>query len=361
MSVITHTADGSCKVFGHPFAILAESEIQVFVDGVPRTTGFKIVGEGSSDGGHVDFDTAPVAGSVILLRRAGTAEVSDLDQPGFLEDKLAAGDNITITKQAGTTGETLLISGTVDGDDYLRKDQNLADLPDAAAARANLSLGSAAVLNAGTAAGDLVQLDASGRLPAVDGSQLTNIPFGRVKASDTDGVADFLETKLVAGDNVTLATVAGPSGQAVEITAATDPAVAAALADLETRGATSDWNDGLLALRLQKASGLSLIPLVDGWSDDFVDEGGISVTVYGADVCTGGSASSDSNHPNYPASFAFDDSTTNTFYSQLGASSGWLQYEFSSPKKIRRYVVFAPNSDPGSRAPRDWTFEAWDG
>lgn len=37
------------------------------------------------------------------------------------------------------------------------------------------SLGTAAALNAGTGAGQVVQLDANGRLPAVDGSQLTKI------------------------------------------------------------------------------------------------------------------------------------------------------------------------------------------
>ena len=45
----------------------------------------------------------------------------------------------------------------------------------ASAARANLGLGTAAVLDAGTTAGNMPQLDGSGRLPAVDGSQLTNI------------------------------------------------------------------------------------------------------------------------------------------------------------------------------------------
>jgi len=39
-------------------------------------------------------------------------------------------------------------------------------------------LGTAAALNHGTAAGNAVRLDGSGRLPAVDGSQLTNLPGG---------------------------------------------------------------------------------------------------------------------------------------------------------------------------------------
>tara|TARA_S200002703_G_scaffold154916_1_gene158419 strand:- start:61 stop:804 length:744 start_codon:yes stop_codon:yes gene_type:complete len=43
-------------------------------------------------------------------------------------------------------------------------------------ARTSLGLGTAAVLNEGTSANNLVQLDGSARLPAVDGSQLTNLP-----------------------------------------------------------------------------------------------------------------------------------------------------------------------------------------
>lgn len=49
---------------------------------------------------------------------------------------------------------------------------------DAATARTNLGLGTAATLNAGTSASNVVQLDGSAKLPAVDGSQLTGISAG---------------------------------------------------------------------------------------------------------------------------------------------------------------------------------------
>ena len=48
------------------------------------------------------------------------------------------------------------------------------------------SLGTAAPLDHGTAAGNAVRLDGSGRLPAVDGSQLTNLPGGGGGISDGD-------------------------------------------------------------------------------------------------------------------------------------------------------------------------------
>lgn len=55
---------------------------------------------------------------------------------------------------------------------------------DAAAARTVLGLGTAATVSTGTSAGNAVVLDGSARLPAVDGSQLTNISGGG--GSNTD-------------------------------------------------------------------------------------------------------------------------------------------------------------------------------
>jgi hypothetical protein len=46
-----------------------------------------------------------------------------------------------------------------------------------ATARTSLGLGTAATLDVGTSANNVVQLDGTGKLPAVDGSQLTNINF----------------------------------------------------------------------------------------------------------------------------------------------------------------------------------------
>ena len=55
--------------------------------------------------------------------------------------------------------------------------RSLVDDADAAAARTTLGLGTAATQTVGTSANNVVQLDGSARLPAVDGSQLTNISF----------------------------------------------------------------------------------------------------------------------------------------------------------------------------------------
>jgi hypothetical protein len=69
----------------------------------------------------------------------------------------------------------------------------LLDDADAAAQRTTLGLGSAATLTAGTGANNLVQLDGSGALPAVDGSQLTGlaaVPIAQATAS-SDATIEF--------------------------------------------------------------------------------------------------------------------------------------------------------------------------
>jgi hypothetical protein len=69
----------------------------------------------------------------------------------------------------------------------------------AAAARTTLGLGTAATLNSGTAANDVVQLDGTGKLPAVDGTQVTGVVK---KAGDTmTGTLSLASDGLAVGTN----------------------------------------------------------------------------------------------------------------------------------------------------------------
>lgn len=74
----------------------------------------------------------------------------------------------------------------------------LIDDADASAARATLGLGTAAVYNVGTGANNIVQLNGSAKLPAVDGSLLTNLPGGAVAGSATQVI--FNDAGAYAGD-----------------------------------------------------------------------------------------------------------------------------------------------------------------
>lgn len=74
-------------------------------------------------------------------------------------------------KYAYTTGVDTWAEGSITS-----AGRAILDDADAAAQRTTLELGTAATLNVGTSANNIVQLDGSAKLPAVDGSQLTNLP-----------------------------------------------------------------------------------------------------------------------------------------------------------------------------------------
>jgi hypothetical protein len=68
-------------------------------------------------------------------------------------------------------------SGTASTYDLTTAGKALLDDADSSAQRTTLGLGTAATLDVGTGANNIVQLDGSAKLPAVDGSQLINLPY----------------------------------------------------------------------------------------------------------------------------------------------------------------------------------------
>jgi|TARA_R100000482_G_scaffold56309_2_gene20192 hypothetical protein len=119
----------------------------------------------------------------IQFTGSGTAATYDLTTAGkaLLDDADAAAQRTTLGLGTAATKDTGTASGTVAaGDDSritsaLNKNSNLSDLPNASASRTNLGLGDSAVLDVGTVANRVLQLDSNGKIPAVDGSQLTSI------------------------------------------------------------------------------------------------------------------------------------------------------------------------------------------
>ena len=97
--------------------------------------------------------------SAVIDVGTGASEVVQLDG----SSRLPAVDGSQLTNVTGTDATKLAIAS------------NLSDLNNAGTARTNLGLGTSAVIDVGTGASQVVQLDGSSRLPAVDGSQLTNV------------------------------------------------------------------------------------------------------------------------------------------------------------------------------------------
>lgn len=120
-----------------------------------------------------DLNSVPTARTNLGLGTAALLDVgtsaTNIVQLDALA-KLPAVDGSQLTNVTATDNTKLAILN------------NLSDLNSAPTARTNLGLGTAAVLDTGTGANNIVQLDGTGKLPAVDGSQLTNLPGGTSSA-----------------------------------------------------------------------------------------------------------------------------------------------------------------------------------
>mgnify|MGYP003339884249 CR=1 FL=1 len=125
-----------------------------------------------------------VVGDLYKISVAGSAAGLDWD----------IGDNVLVNTDMGGTFDaakinkldstdsdlaTVATSGLstdlTDANTIVRAANNLSDLNNTTTARTNLGLGTSAVLDAGTSATNVIQLDSNAKIPAVDGSLLTNI------------------------------------------------------------------------------------------------------------------------------------------------------------------------------------------
>tara|TARA_E500000081_G_scaffold8374_1_gene9907 strand:- start:307 stop:2460 length:2154 start_codon:yes stop_codon:yes gene_type:complete len=134
-------------------------------------------------------DTDNGTNAVTLIGPAATADVT-ITLPAATDTLVGKATTDTLTNKSidasqltGTVANARLdaqlqdVAGlaVTDGGFIVGDGSNFV-LETAGTARTSLGLGTAAVLNTGTSAGNAIVLDGSARLPGVDGSQLTNLP-----------------------------------------------------------------------------------------------------------------------------------------------------------------------------------------
>ena len=182
-----------------------------------------------------------------------------------------------VTSVAGKTGAVTLTASDISGLATVATTGAYSDLS------GKPTLGTAAALDVGTTALKVVQLDASAKLPAVDGSQLTNLPSAPVtsvagktgavtlSASDISGLATVATTGAYSdlSGKPTLATVA-TSGAYADLSGTPSLATVAttgAYSDLSgkpTLGTAAALDVGTTALKVVQLDASARLPAVDG-------------------------------------------------------------------------------------------------
>lgn len=81
--LIRFVANGTQTTFQYPFPIFASEDLAVYFDGARQYSGFDVSDAGETNGGTIEFDTAPSSGTVLTLeRRLPLERVTDFIEGG---------------------------------------------------------------------------------------------------------------------------------------------------------------------------------------------------------------------------------------------------------------------------------------
>lgn len=171
----SYTASGSQTSWSLPFEYIDASSIKVYVNGALAVIDTDYTFDENTN--TITFSSTPTSGTIIKIYR--NSDIVD-GYSSFTEGSVLTAEdlNATIEQSLQALQEVSDRIDTVTTDGCLLAENNLSDLESISEAQSNLGLGTAALLNVGTSANNIVQLDASAKLPAIDGSQLTNLPAG---------------------------------------------------------------------------------------------------------------------------------------------------------------------------------------
>lgn len=252
-----YNGDGVSVTFPFPYYFLQNTDLDVYVGGVLQTltTNYSASGAGNLAGGSVTFVLPPGVGvgNVVIIRDPDQLQQTSYPSNNSFPSKAqeTALDKLTMLVQrirdllgrtvalpdSDTSGASTVspppLAGALIGWNALGtglmnylSSGSLIGIPVSttqggtggvyatfaalcAAISTALGLGTAATKNTGVAAGNIPVLDGSARLPAVDGSQLTNIlqpPIVRQTAlfgsRDANGLANYLSAGAALNFNV---------------------------------------------------------------------------------------------------------------------------------------------------------------
>ena len=206
---------------------------------------------GLSTGAAVNFNSQ----IVLPYATSFTGRTGELNNnAGFITSAQAPVQSV-----AGKTGAVTLSASDISGLATVATTGAYSDLS------GKPTLGTAAALDVGTTALKVVQLDASAKLPAVDGSQLTNLPSAPVTSVAGKTGAVTLSASDISG-LATVATTGAYSDLSGKPTLAT-VATTGAYSDLSgkpTLGTAAALDVGTTALKVVQLDASAKLPAVDG-------------------------------------------------------------------------------------------------